>query len=121
MKPSLNMIESSFHCMSMCSLQINVIGTLLSVVLPAVFPQCHKYKECGSYFIANDLENYFIEDSPDGLIVCCSDCKGATVETFWNYLVVNCLWKLSAHTLLFLTRHFYRFHIHYHIIMPVKY
>ena len=92
MKPSLNMIKSSLHCVSMCSLQINVIGTLLSVVLPAVFPQCHKYKECGSYFIANDLENYFIEDSPDGLIVCCSDCKGATCR---NPLELPC-GKLSV-------------------------
>ena len=76
----------------MCSFQINVIGTLLSVVLPAVFPECHKFKECGSYFIANDRENYFIEDSPDGLIVCCSDCKGATCR---NPLELPC-GKLSV-------------------------
>ena len=54
-----------------------MVGTLLSVVLPAVFPQCHKYKECGCFFIENEHEKYFIEDSPDGMIVCCSDCKGA--------------------------------------------
>ena len=60
--------------------------------MPAVFPQCHKYKECGCFFIANDSEKYFIEDSPDGIIECCESCKGATCR---NPLELPC-GKLSV-------------------------
>ena len=87
-----NFISVTSTLFSMCLLQINVIGTLLSVVLPTVFPQCHKYKECGCFFIANESEKYFIEDSPDGIIECCSDCKGVSCR---NPLELPC-GKLSV-------------------------
>ena len=48
-------------------------------------PNCHRFKECGSYFIPNELSDSFIEDSPDGLITCVGDCKGKNCRNVLEY------------------------------------
>ena len=61
------------------------MGTLLATVLLAIYPNCHRFKECGSYFISNDVDEHFIEDSPDGLIACTEQCMGSTCRNPLDY------------------------------------
>ena len=48
-------------------------------------PNCHQFKECGSFFIGNNNNEHFIEDSPDGLVVCNRQCKGQHCRNILEY------------------------------------
>ena len=48
-------------------------------------PNCHRFKECGSFFIGNNNNDNFIEDSPDGLVVCNRQCKGQHCQNVLEY------------------------------------
>ena len=61
------------------------MGTLLALIMPALFPHCHKLKECGSFFTGVDKFPELIEDSPDGIIECEDTCKGKQCRNLIGY------------------------------------
>ena len=64
---------------------MNAIGTILGLIMPSMFPACHKFKECGSYFIGTEDFPKLIEDSPDGIIECDENCSGQTCRNIVGY------------------------------------
>ena len=48
-------------------------------------PNCHQFKECGTFFIGNNNNDHFIEDSPDGLVVCNRQCKEQRCRNILEY------------------------------------
>ena len=55
--------------------------------MPALFPPCHKFKECGSFFIGVDDYPKLIEDSPDEIIECDDVCQGVNCNNLIGYPV----------------------------------
>ena len=61
------------------------MGTLLALIMPALFPHCHKLKECGSFFTGVDEFPELIEDSSDGIIECEVTCNGQSCKNNIGY------------------------------------
>ena len=55
--------------------------------MPALFPHCHKLKECGSFFIGVKDYPELIEDSPDGIIQCDVVCQRVNCNNLIGYPV----------------------------------
>ena len=55
--------------------------------MPALFPHCHKLKECRSFFIGVDDYLELIEDSPDGIMQCDDVCQGVHCNNLIGYPV----------------------------------
>ena len=65
--------------------QTNAMGMLLALIMPALFPHCHKLKECGSFFIGAPNYPHLIEDSPDRIIECDGQCEGKRCRNLIGY------------------------------------
>ena len=51
------------------TVQVHVIGTLLSQVLPALFPPCYVFREVGPVIVSGEIREELLCVSSDGVIV----------------------------------------------------
>ena len=58
------------------TVQVHVIGTLLSQVLPALFPPCYVFREVGPVIVSGQIREELLRVSSDGVIECINgnDC-----------------------------------------------
>ena len=57
-------------------MQVHVIGTLLSQVMPALFPPCYVFREVGLVIVSGKIREELLCVSSDGVIECINgnDC-----------------------------------------------
>ena len=77
-------------------MQVNAIGTLVGIFMPAYFPHCARYIEDGANFINGKSVPRLLEISTDGIIKCCRNEDTRTCESDLLLDHFNCIVEIKC-------------------------